>query len=504
VAGTGGTGYFFNPDRQPTAIIRPDGQTTAFGYDAGARLSTVTFSRGVLGYTYDAAGRVATLSDPGGVGLTFTYDGALPLGETWSGPVAGSVTRTFSNDFDIATESVNGAATVAFGYDADGLLIQAGALAIARDAATGLVTSATLGTTTDTHIYNTFGESTRQTAQANGTQVFDVQITRDALGRITHRVEVVDGITRVFEYAYDLAGRLGTVRRNGTLVVLYTYDANGNRLSAEGEAGLFEGTYDDQDRVLTYGTTSYTYSANGELASKTTAGQTTSYVYDTLGNLLQVTKPSGQVITYTVDGRGRRVRKAIDGVPVKGWLYADQLRPIAELDGAGAVVSRFVYGTKLNVPEYVVKNGETYRIVSDHIGTPRVVVHSATGVIAQRFDVQPFGEVIQDSNPGWQPFGFAGGLYDSDTGLVRFGARDYDSMTGRWLAKDPSLFQGGDTNLFVYAANDPQGYIDVTGLSPVHIAAGIYGAISGGIGGYLASGGTAEGTLIWCADRRCH
>ena len=53
VAGAGGTGYAFNLDRQPTTITRPDGQTT-FGYDAGARLRTVTFSRGILGYRFGA------------------------------------------------------------------------------------------------------------------------------------------------------------------------------------------------------------------------------------------------------------------------------------------------------------------------------------------------------------------------------------------------------------------------------------------------------------------
>jgi YD repeat-containing protein len=147
------------------------------------------------------------------------------------------VTRTFSNDFDVSTERVNDAFEIAFGYDQDRLLTQAGALTIGRDAATGLVTGTTLGTTTEAHAYNPFGESTRQTAQANGAQVFDVQLTRDALGRITQRVEVVDGIMRVFAYGYDLAGRLTAVERNGTLVVQYTYDANGNRLDASGEAG---------------------------------------------------------------------------------------------------------------------------------------------------------------------------------------------------------------------------------------------------------------------------
>jgi len=76
----------------------------------------------------------------------------------------------------------------------------------------------------------------------------------------------------------------------------------------------------------------------------------------------------------------------------------------------------------------------------------------------------PFGNVISDSNPGWQPFGFAGGMYDSDTGLTRFGARDYDPETGRWTIKDPIRFDGGDSNLYGYVLNDPINFVDPLGL----------------------------------------
>ena len=89
----------------------------------------------------------------------------------------------------------------------------------------------------------------------------------------------------------------------------------------------------------------------------------------------------------------------------RGWLYQDALRPVAELDASGAVIARF------------------------------------------------------------QPFGFAGGLYDPETGLTRFGARDYDAETGRWTAKDPLLFEGGDTNLYAYALGDPVNRVDYTGRS---------------------------------------
>jgi RHS repeat-associated protein len=78
-----------------------------------------------------------------------------------------------------------------------------------------------------------------------------------------------------------------------------------------------------------------------------------------------------------------------------------------------------------------------------------------------------FGRVLVGTNPGFQPFGFAGGLYDRDTGLVRFGARDYDAVTGRWTAKDPMRFSSGDANLYGYVVGDPQNGIDPQGLSPL-------------------------------------
>ena len=156
--------------------------------------------------------------------------------------------------------------------------------------------------------------------------------------------------------------------------------------------------------------------------------------------------------------------KEVNGVLVQGFIYENQLRPIAELDGNGNIVSRFVYGTKVNVPDYIIKGGETYRIITDQLGSPRLIVDVNSGTIVERLDYDEFGNVIYDSNPGFQPFGFAGGIYDRDTGLVRYGARDYDAQTGRWTAKDPIGFKGGDTNLFNYGVGDPVNWIDPFGL----------------------------------------
>jgi RHS repeat-associated protein len=151
------------------------------------------------------------------------------------------------------------------------------------------------------------------------------------------------------------------------------------------------------------------------------------------------------------------------------WLYQDQLKPVAEIDGSG-IVTQFVYGSKPNVPDYMIKTGVTYRILSDHLGSVRLAVDVSTpGLtlgqrIAQRLDYDEFGNVLADTSVAFQPFGFAGGIYDADIGLVRFGARDYNSYTGRWSSKDPIRFEGGETNLYVYALSDPINAIDPSGL----------------------------------------
>ena len=62
------------------------------------------------------------------------------------------------------------------------------------------------------------------------------------------------------------------------------------------------------------------------------------------------------------------------------------------------------------------------------------------------------------------PFGFAGGIHDYHTGLVRFGARDYNPNVGSWTSKDPIGFAGGDTNLYGYVFNDPVNFVDVFGF----------------------------------------
>jgi len=479
------TRYDYNLDKQLELITRSDNKTLDYVYDATkGRLTSLVIPRGNYTYGYHAAtGQMNSITSPDNNALSFTYDGFLPVSETFSGEVNGSVTRSYDNNFWVTGINVNGS-NITYGYDNDGLLTNAGALALTRNTQNGLLSNTALGALSTTHQYSGFGELSAEQAMYNTTNLYGVSYTRDKLGRITQKVETVNGASQTLDYRYDLAGRLDQVSTNGTVTSTYAYDSNGNRSSHNGSVG----TYDEQDRLLTYGAASYTYTTNGELLSKTESGITTNYTYDVIGNLTKVALAGGMAIDYVIDGRNRRVGKKVNGNLVQGFLYQDQLNPIAELDGSGNIRSRFVYGSKSNVPDYMIKNNVTYRIISNHLGSPILVVNTTDGSITQQMDYDEFGNVTNDTNPGFQPFGFAGGLYDQHTQLTRFGARDYDAQTGRWTNKDPIRFEGGDTNLYGYVVNDPVNYYDLNGNIPIPIITGLVGAAVGGIAGASQGG----------------
>jgi RHS repeat-associated protein len=458
------TTYSYSLDKEMIQILRPDADTIGFTYNTAGQLTAMNIPGGAYTYTYDpATGQLTTINDPDGGTLSYTYDGSLLIDETWSGNVTGTVTRSYNNNFWVTSLSVNGSA-IAYSYDNDGLLTGAGSLMLSRNAQNGLLTGITLGNVTTSLSHNGFAEVTGESASYSSTPIYDSSFVYDKLGRITQKTETVDSVTTTHTYGYDLAGRLETVSENSTVVSTYAYDDNGNRLSLTTSGGTISGTYDDQDRLTGYGNATYTYTANGELETKAVGADTTVYDYDELGNLISVTLPDGTFIEYIIDGLNRRVAKLVNGIFIEGFLYESELYPAAKIDDTGNVIERYVYADKGNVPAYMIKGGITYRIISDHLGSSKIVVDANTGAIVQRMDYDEFGNVILDTTPGFQPFGFAGGLYDHLTGLVRFGVRDYDPETGRWTAKDPIRFKGGDTNLYGYVINDPINWIDPWGL----------------------------------------
>jgi RHS repeat-associated protein len=322
----------------------------------------------------------------------------------------------------------------------------------------------------DGYAYNAFGEHLGYVAQSNADpknpiELFKQNFVRDKLGRITEKSEVVNGVTTVYGYEYDLAGRLEKVSENGVLMRTYGFDSNSNRISMLAGSSSITGTADDQDRLLSYGTNTYTYAANGETTSRTKAGSVRNFDYDVMGNLRTLTEGTLQ-LRYGFDAQGRRVQRYQNNVLTHTWLYQDQLRIAGEIKADGSL-QQFVYGEKVNVPSLILRRENkvfvAYRVISDHLGSVRLVVKASDGIIMQRMRYDEYGQVLEDTNPGFQPFGYAGGLYDPDTGLVRFGARDYDPEIGRWLAKDPVRFDGG-LNLYEYVESNPIMLTDPSGL----------------------------------------
>jgi RHS repeat-associated protein len=452
----------YNPDHQMSSVLRPDGQTSTFGFDSAGRVAGLTYPGDQLTAKYSTTtGQLTDLNSTSGVSLSFGFDGPIPTSTTWTGAVHGSAQVAFNNNLLPSSISVNSAGPISYAYDDDNLVTAAGDLTITRDQPTGFVTGTSIGAITDAYTYNSFGEVATYTVSNGSTTLFSESFTYDKLGRIATKNETVNGSSTAFAYDYDVAERLWRVHQNGTLINEYIYDANGNRLTVNGAP---TGTYDAQDRLAQYGSNSYGYTAAGELKSRTGGGQTTLYDYDAAGSLRHVTLPNGTVIEYVIDSLGRRVGKKINGILVKGWLYQDILRPVAETDGSGNVVTRFIYANSSNVPVYLIKGGVTFRLITDQVGSIRLVVNATTSAILQQIDYDAFGQVLSDSNPGVQPFGFAGGIYDPDTKLVRFGARDYDAWVGRWTVQDPIRFHSHTTNLYQYVRNNPLNRIDTTGL----------------------------------------
>jgi RHS repeat-associated protein len=467
--------YQYTDDGDLAHVLRSDGHNVDFTYDEknGGRLKTLAFTGAKVSYGYDNFGVLTSASRSDGAKVTITHDGPLWTSSTWSGAIQGSVTASYDDDLRVSKLTVNDASSAKFTYDNDGLVTSATAnktsLALTRDPDTGFITATSLGVVSTIHGYSGFGELSELAAQVQSQSSFKQNFERDELGRITKITEHLGSKKTVTEYSYDELGRLVEVTRDGE-TTNYHYDKNGNRtkLETDGEE-LASGKYDGQDRIQSYGDITYEETAQGDLLRETYPDGALELSYDDLGNLKNATlsnKDESYSVDYVMDGLGRRVARRVNGEFDRAWLYQDALRPIAEIDSDGTF-SQFIYTDAAeSAPDFILRAGVPLRVVKDYLGSVRLVVNAQSGEIAQELEYDEFGNVTNDTAQGFQPFGFAGGLYDPDTHLVRFGARDYDSVTGRWMAKDPLGFGGGDTNLYTYCGGDPINLVDLDGREP--------------------------------------
>jgi len=473
--------YVYDKDRRLIRTNFPSGSQINNIYNK-TRLVQIQTPEGNIDLSYLCGTKLGSITN-GTDTITYEYDGKLVTSETLTGTLNQSLVYSYNDDFNVQDVTYAGKSHI-YTYDNDGLLSGAGNFTIARNSGNGLPEAVTDGSLSLTRSFNGYGEINDQRFSISGTTLTSCNLTRDNAGRITARAETVEGVTSDYAYTYDAMGRLLTVIRDGVVVEEYAYNAVGTRIY---ENNVLRGisqrdyVYSDEDCLLTAGSASYKYNADGFLTTKTEVTDVTSYDYSSRWELLGVTLPDGTLINYVHDPLGRRIAKKVNGVTTEKYLWQDLTRLLAVFDGSDNLIMRFEYADA-RMPIGMTKDGSTYYLTYDQVGSLKIIADSAANVL-KKIKYDSFGNIIQDTNPSFAiPFGFAGGLHDRDTGLVRFGYRDYDPDTARWTAKDPIGFAGGDTDLYGYCLNDPVNFIDPDGqfLQSV-LAGGIAGGIVGGI-----------------------
>ena len=444
----------------------PSGNEIVNTYGNG-KLQSIQTPEGETTFTYFCGSKVQSITR-GDEAMAFTYDGSLLTSLSQTGELNATLEFAYNSDFDITSLTYAGGA-VLYSYDNDGLLTGAGDFTIERDANNGLLLAVSDvgngGALALSREFTQFGEQAGSSVTVNGSELFAWEVERDNAGRITSKTETLDGTSTLYEYAYDSLGRLTEVTANGAIKEEYAYGANGARsLETNAWRDIDERSYSygADHRLLQAGDTTYEYDADGFLTSKTVDGETTTYTYASTGELLAVGLPDGSTIAYENDALGRRVAKYVDGVVTEKYLWQGRTQLLAVYNADGSLKSRFLYADA-RMPVAMETGGQTYYLACDQVGSLRAVAN-ASGTVVKTITYDSFGNVLEDSNEALEvPFGFAGGLYDADTGLVRFGYRDYDAEVGRWTAKDPIGFAGGDSDLYGYVNYNPIYLIDSNG-----------------------------------------
>lgn len=453
----------YDADGRASSLSGPGPRAVTPRYDAAGRLTGWTTGQGETTLTYGTGGRLTAATDASGVATGYDYSGDSLTELHWTGPLSGSVATSLDGLGHVTALTVDGGAPIATTYDPAGLPGGVGSLKLTRDPATGFVITETIGTIETDLSYDAAGSVARSTTKVGGAVVLERMSTRDALGRVSSVAETRSGGSTTTGYTYDAADRLASVTVDGQPFETDTYDAAGDRTSVKTVDGTTKARYDDRQRLTGWGAATYRWGSDGTLASVASAAGSTTFSFDDLRRLTGVTLPGGRTITYLLDAEARRVGREVDGILEAGYLYDPAGRVVAVTDGHGTVTQRFAYDEAGHLA-LIVRGTSTDVVVTDDLGSPRLVLDASTGAIADEIEYDAWGRVTTESSAGSIPFGFAGGLRDVDTGLVHFGARDYDPVTGRWISPDPIGFAGGDANLYRYVLDEPVNGTDPSGL----------------------------------------
>jgi len=502
-------GWQYSLDREWTKTILPGGRNVDASYDSGGRLTDILYPEASVSFQYnDKTERISNIvRSPAGGGATqqlaYIYDGNLVTGRTFTGAANGQFSYTYDNNFllkQINLASGSNSVATPITRDADGFVTGYGPFTFTRGGPGGSVTGISDAVSDVAVIYDNLGRLSTHTHTVNGRKIYSIQLSYDSRGNISQKVESVAGAPAVtWKYKYDADGQLVQTLKNGVNQEQYEYDVNGNRTSYRRPdwTGALLSEFDVQDRIVRQGGVTYQFNSDGQLTQR---GSDT-FQYSALGELLKATV-AGKAVTYTYDGMGRLAART-DSAGTWQYMYGSLQNPFqltAARDTAGTLTTFFYDDAgRLFAMD---KGGTKYYVGTDQVGTPKVV-SDASGNIVKTMEFDSFGMWTLDSKPDFDlPVGYGGGLNDKDTQLVRFGFRDYEPAAGRWTAKDPIFFRGGQGNLFGYVLNNPVNLLDPFGLWELGIDAfpglgfGISFGSSNGRGWIKIRAGFGVGTAL--------
>ncbi|MFB1484325.1 RHS repeat-associated core domain-containing protein [Corallococcus sp. RDP092CA] len=525
---SGTTLTYYNPFGEVSSETDARGDTTTYTRDVLGRVLTATNRDGVSRFTWDGAQGLGMLSTQvqetsvGNISTALTYDSlSRPVQENWSVlGAAYSFTRTYDAQGRLQTLSYPqvGGLTLATTNE----YTKWGALKSVRDTQQSGVTYWTaearngLGQLTQERYGNSvrgtrrydsrgrvvyIGSKTRRVIQALAYE-YDVDgslrsrhdqgrattedFTYDSLDRLTRWTTFQNCQKSVVDYSYDTTGNLlaRTVSQGpGESLSLFYERTGGAGPHAVTRSSLGSYTYDASGNQLTTPERSVEYSTFNLPTKVTKSGQDTQFRYDAIHRRVVKLSPNGD-ITISLGGR-YEVRRKTDGTALHLFNVLGAEGPVAQVawstDAAGSITQT----RKLDLHK-------------DSLGSVDTLTDEKGSVI-ERMRYEPFGGrryvnslslPLTRSEASRVHLGFTGHETDEELGLINMKGRIYDPQLGRFLSPDPYLpapRTSQSLNRYSYVLNNPLRYTDPSGFLPVEMPVIIYDSWYGGSA--MAGGG---------------
>lgn len=432
---------------QPVKLTAPGGITRTRTFDAAGRLTTETgagaeAATAARALTYDKAGRLTSQATPTGVD-SYTYnDRGMQV--TAAGP-SGAAEFGYDRDGNLERR-VDASGTAAFGYTNGRLSSMTDAATAARigfsyDAA-GAPEKIDYGSgRVRAFGYDAHGRMSSDVLQ-NAVPQPVVSTTYEYDNRNHVSRKTTSGVEGAGDntYTYDAAARLTSWSVAGGATTTYEWDASGNRTKVDAKVS----TYDQRNRLISDGTTDYSYSPRGSLRSRTTGTATQAFTFDAFDRMI-----SQGSRTYSYDSMDRITDAA--GLPFRysglgNDVISDGTSTFGRSLGGGLISESNVSRKRL--------------LLSDQHGDVVAGFDPATTALtsvpdSRTFD--PWGKKVATRGANYA-VGFQGSWTDTATGEINMKARWYDTGAGAFTSRDSVDYVAGPSvlaNRYLYAAGDP-------------------------------------------------